>query len=211
MAMATENAKADIANIENVTSASEPHFDPTLEKINVKQGDDALQFTIENGSINWTKEDERAVLWKIDLRLVPLVSCLPHFTSTMLIPSDVVRLALGLQRYSSLWNCSDFQNDHGLGALQDCIYRQCGRWLHFGSQQVPTFNYYGSSRFTRSACHNFWYFCLEANRVRCRASTLCSLLPRNFRLGNFQRSCSPGQESCHFSLSPPRTSPALQH
>ena len=73
--MSAENIKADVANIENITSASEPHFDPTLEKLNAQQGDDALQFTIENGAINWTKEEELAVLWKIDLRLVPLVSC----------------------------------------------------------------------------------------------------------------------------------------
>lgn len=67
----------EVANIENIVSASEPQFDPSLEKVNVKQGDVALQFTIENGSISWTEEEEHVVLWKIDLRLVPLVSFLP--------------------------------------------------------------------------------------------------------------------------------------
>jgi hypothetical protein len=107
--MSAENGKADVANIENITTASEPHFDLTLEKVNIKQGDDALQFTIENGSINWTKEEERAVLWKIDLRLVPLVSwylltffcfadsirCWVHRSCYTAIPR-----AMGLQQFS---------------------------------------------------------------------------------------------------------------
>lgn len=76
--MSTDNTKSDVVNVENVTSAGEPHFDPSLEKLNVKEGDDALRFTIENGSINWTNEEERVVLSKIDLRLMPLVSILSY-------------------------------------------------------------------------------------------------------------------------------------
>ena len=74
--MSTEATKPDVVNIENATNPCKPHFDTNLEKLSIKQGDDALQFTIENGSISWTKEEERAVLWKIDLRLLTLVSIL---------------------------------------------------------------------------------------------------------------------------------------
>ena len=65
------STKSDIRTIENVTSASEPHFDPRLEKVNVRDRDDALRFTIENGPVTWADGEEHAVLRKIDMRLLP--------------------------------------------------------------------------------------------------------------------------------------------
>jgi hypothetical protein len=130
--MSTKNGEYDVANIEHVPSVSETHFDPTLEKLNVKQGDDALQFTIENGSIHWTKEEERAILWKIDLRLVPLVGKLSDF-STTLTAEDAGCFIATVQRHTSVWNCSYLQNDPGPESVQNYLYGQCSGGLHLGS------------------------------------------------------------------------------
>jgi hypothetical protein len=72
--MASENRKDDETEIEHVSGAPAPQFDPSQEKVNVQRGDDALKFTVETGSISWTPKEESRVLRKIDMRLMPLVS-----------------------------------------------------------------------------------------------------------------------------------------
>jgi ACS family allantoate permease-like MFS transporter len=48
-------------------------LDMEKKEVIVKGVDDALLFTIERQHITWTAEEERRLLWKIDLRLIPLV------------------------------------------------------------------------------------------------------------------------------------------
>ncbi|KAE8449528.1 hypothetical protein EG329_008137 [Mollisiaceae sp. DMI_Dod_QoI] len=72
---------------------------PTLEQIDtiqshnlqfeekntkVKGVDDALLFTVDREPITWTEEEERHLLWKIDLRLIPLmlIACLLQYSDT---------------------------------------------------------------------------------------------------------------------------------
>lgn len=65
--MATTQDKITGSTIEYVESQ-----DP--EKKPIKGVDDALQFAAEHGSDEWSEEEERKVLRKIDYRLIPLVS-----------------------------------------------------------------------------------------------------------------------------------------
>ena len=43
------------------------------EKIFSSGVDDALSFAIGGDEVTWTRDEERRILWKIDLLLVPLV------------------------------------------------------------------------------------------------------------------------------------------
>lgn len=40
--------------------------------------DDALQMALDSQDETWTEEEERSVLWKIDLVLIPLVCPVPR-------------------------------------------------------------------------------------------------------------------------------------
>ena len=59
---------------EQIDTAASQNFDFEEGKLNLKGVDDALRFTADRVPISWTAEEERRLLWKIDLRLIPLVS-----------------------------------------------------------------------------------------------------------------------------------------
>jgi MFS transporter, ACS family, DAL5 transporter family protein len=64
---------------EQVDTVQSQAFDFEEKRVNVNGVDDALLFTVDREPISWTAEEERKLLWKIDLRLIPLVSYIvPH-------------------------------------------------------------------------------------------------------------------------------------
>lgn len=64
----------DAPAFEQIDTAAGQNFDFEAEKLNLKGVDDAFRFTADRAPISWTAEEERKLLWKIDLRLIPLVS-----------------------------------------------------------------------------------------------------------------------------------------
>lgn len=67
--MAEVNQLDNIANVERCEHASDKE-----RAIIPKSGvDDALQMALDSQDETWTEEEERRVLWKIDLVLIPLV------------------------------------------------------------------------------------------------------------------------------------------
>jgi MFS transporter, ACS family, allantoate permease len=59
----------EIANVERCELAS----DEKRAMIPKSGVDDALQMALDSQEETWTEEEERRVLWKIDLVLIPLV------------------------------------------------------------------------------------------------------------------------------------------
>lgn len=64
----------DAPAFQQIDSAQSQNFDFDETKLNLKGVDDALRFAVDRDPITWTAEEERRLLWKIDLRLIPLVS-----------------------------------------------------------------------------------------------------------------------------------------
>jgi ACS family allantoate permease-like MFS transporter len=65
--------REDDPTFEQVDTAPSQNFYYEENPANVKGVDDALLFTVDRDPITWTAEEERKLLWKIDLRLIPLV------------------------------------------------------------------------------------------------------------------------------------------
>jgi hypothetical protein len=108
-------------SFEQVDVAPSQNFDYDEKPINVKGVDDALLFTVDREPITWTNEEERKLLWKIDLRLIPLV-CHRHWSKSshllILVPVDAGCVPTSIQRHSELWRSSDLWIDPGLEALR---------------------------------------------------------------------------------------------
>jgi hypothetical protein len=60
-------------SVEQVDTIQIQNFEFGEKRVNLKGVDDALMFTVDREPITWTAEEERKLLWKIDLRLIPLV------------------------------------------------------------------------------------------------------------------------------------------
>ncbi|KAF8854789.1 hypothetical protein BDZ45DRAFT_805505 [Acephala macrosclerotiorum] len=54
-------------------TAPSQNFDFEEKRVNLKGVDDALVFTVDREPITWTAGEERKLLWKIDLQLIPLM------------------------------------------------------------------------------------------------------------------------------------------
>jgi ACS family allantoate permease-like MFS transporter len=68
--------------VEQVDTLQSQNFDFEEKRVDVKGVDDALMFTVNREPIIWTAEEERKLLWKIDLRLIPLL-CRTTFKLTI--------------------------------------------------------------------------------------------------------------------------------
>lgn len=64
----------EAVNVEHISHSSPVNYDLEDKKMATKGIDDALLFSVNNEEITWTAEEERRLLLKIDLRLIPLVS-----------------------------------------------------------------------------------------------------------------------------------------
>jgi ACS family allantoate permease-like MFS transporter len=69
-------------SVEQVDTIQGQKFEFEKKTVNSKGVDDALMFTVDREPITWTAEQERRLLWKIDLRLIPLV-CLSWTRSSV--------------------------------------------------------------------------------------------------------------------------------
>ena len=67
------NKREDDPSVEQFDTIQSQEFNYEEKVVNVKGVDDALIFTVDREPITWTAEEERRLLWKIDLRLIPLV------------------------------------------------------------------------------------------------------------------------------------------
>lgn len=67
------STKNDDEKVEQLDLTPNPTIDLEQEKKLASSADDALAFAVETGQVAWTPEEERALLWKIDLRLLPLM------------------------------------------------------------------------------------------------------------------------------------------
>jgi MFS transporter, ACS family, allantoate permease len=67
------STKHDEEKLEELDLTQTRTIDLEQEKKLASSADDALAFAVESGRITWTPEEERKLLWKIDLRLLPLM------------------------------------------------------------------------------------------------------------------------------------------
>jgi hypothetical protein len=66
--------KEEITIVETATTSSGEQHE---EKIVIKRADDAFQFAADAEEISWTPAEERRVVRKIDVVILPLVSAKP--------------------------------------------------------------------------------------------------------------------------------------
>lgn len=59
--------------VEQVDRVDTTTFESGEKTMAIRGVDDALVYAIESEQLTWTPEEERRLLWKIDLRLIPLV------------------------------------------------------------------------------------------------------------------------------------------
>lgn len=78
------STKHDEEKVEQLDLTQTRTIDLEQEKKLASSADDALAFAVENGRITWTTEEERKLLWKIDLRLLPLM-----LIASLLVYTDV--------------------------------------------------------------------------------------------------------------------------
>jgi ACS family allantoate permease-like MFS transporter len=67
------STKHDEEKLEELDLTQTRTIDLEQEKKLASSADDALAFAVASGRITWTPEEERELLWKIDLRLLPLM------------------------------------------------------------------------------------------------------------------------------------------
>ncbi|PMD31885.1 MFS general substrate transporter [Hyaloscypha variabilis F] len=103
------NKQENDPSVEQVDTIQSQEFNYEEKAVNLKGIDDALMFTVDREPITWTAEEERRLLWKIDLRLIPLMllACLLQYSDTQ---SYGVAAIFGLIKDLKLYTItSDFQ------------------------------------------------------------------------------------------------------